>query len=87
MFRKIVTILQPFDLKQIIFIYENGNKIKAIEIETANIAEEICKTAQSFNIKEINLGGAEQYSKGIAKKIKEISITQYSIDNLEIKYL
>ena len=85
--RKIITILQPFDLKQTVIAYEDGNKIQVAEIETVEIANEICKLAKSLEVTEINLGGAQQYSKGVGKKIQEIAMTQYSINNLEIKYL
>lgn len=85
--KKIVTILQPFDLKQTIYVYEDGNKIQVAEIETAEVADGICKLAQSLEIKEINLGGAKQYAKGLGKKIQEAATIQYSITDLEIKYL
>lgn len=85
--KKIVTILQPFDLKQTIFAYEDGNKIDAAQVETDNIANEICKMAKALDINEINLGGAKQYAKGIGRKIKEAAATEYAIDNLEIIYL
>lgn len=85
--KKLVAILQPFDLKQIVYAYENGNKIQVAEIETADVAEGICKLAQSLDAKEITLGGAKKYSQGIGKKIQEAAATQYSITDLEIKYL
>lgn len=85
--KKIVAILQPFDLKQTVYTYEDGNKIQVTEIETATVAEEICKIAQALQVKEINLGGAKQYSKGIGKKITETAATQYSVNDLEIKYI
>lgn len=85
--KKIVAILQPFDLKQTVYVYEDGNKIQVAEIETAEVADGICKLAQASEVKEINLGGAKQYSKGIGKKITEAAATQYSIVDLEIKYL
>ena len=39
--KKIVAMLQPFDLKQTVYVYENGNKIKVVEIETAEVANTI----------------------------------------------
>lgn len=84
--KKIVAMLQPFDLKQTVYVYENGNKIKVVEIETAEVANTICTLAQEEKVEEINLGGAKQYSKGIGKKIQEAATTQYST-SFEIKYL
>ena len=85
--KKLVTILQPFDLKQTVYVYEDGNKIQVAEIDTAEVADEVCKLAQSLEITEINIGGAKKYSLGIGKKIQEAAAAQYSITNLEIKYL
>ena len=85
--KKIVTILQPFDLKQTIYVYEDGNKIQVAEVETTDVANEICKIAQATEVKEINLGGAKQYSKGVGKKIRETAAAHYSNIELEIIYL
>ena len=85
--KKLVTILQPFDLQQTVYVYEDGNKIQVAEFETAEVADEICKLAQSLEIKEINIGGAKKYSLGIGKKIQEAAAAKYSITDLEIKYL
>lgn len=85
--KKLVTILQPFDLKQTVYVYEDGNKIQVAEFETAEVADGICKLAQSLDTKEINLGGAKKYALGIGKKIEEAAAAQYSITDLEIKYL
>ena len=50
--KKIVAMLQPFDLKQIVYVYENGNKIKVVEIETAEVANTICTLAQEEKVEE-----------------------------------
>ena len=85
--KKIITLLQPFDLKQIVIAYENGNKIDAAEIETADIANGICKMAKSLDINEINLGGAKQYARGIGKQIQEKAATEYEINDIKIIYI
>ena len=85
--KKLVTIIQPFDLKQKVFAYEDGNKIKAVEIETSVFPEEICKLTKSLDINEINLGGAKQYSRKIGNEILKIAKAEYALEDLEIKYL
>ena len=81
--KKIVAMLQPFDLKQTVYVYENGNKIKVVEIETAEVANTICTLAQEEKVEEINLGGAKQYSKGIGKKIQELRIVKTGLSQDE----
>ena len=83
--KKIITLLQPFDLKQTVIAYENGNKINAAEIETVNIADGICN--KSLDITEINLGGAKKYARGIGKQIQEKAATEYAIDDIKIIYI
>lgn len=85
--KKIITLLQPFDLKQTVIAYENGNKINAAEIETVNIADGICNMAKSLYITEINLGGAKKYARGIGKQIQEKAATEYAIDDIKIIYI
>lgn len=85
--RKIITILQPFDLNQQIFVYENGQKIDAQKIETLSIPQGVCGLARQYEIKDIELGGPKQYARGIGKKITEYAISEYGINDLEIKIL
>ncbi len=82
--KKIVSMLQPFDANQNVIVYEDGNKLEVTQIPTSEIAEGICKLAISYQLKEINLGGAKQYAKGISKKIKEYAITEYAIEDIEV---
>lgn len=85
--RKIVAVLRPFDLKQNIFVYEDGNKINSSNVDTVQVAYEICKLAKEYNIDEINLGGTQKYTQGIGKQILDTSKEHYAMSNLNIKYL
>ena len=40
MAKKIIGLLQPFDLKQNIYVYEDGNKIEIIETKVDNFTSE-----------------------------------------------
>ena len=85
--KKIISILQPFDAEQTVIAYEDGNKIDAKKISTANFAEEVCAFAVANDIHEINLGGAKQYGKGIARKIMETNLTNYNLDPLDVNLI
>lgn len=85
--KKIISILQPFDAKQTVIAYEDGNKIDARQISTANFVDEICIFAKELDIHDINLGGAKQYGKGLAKKIVEENLTKYNLDPLDVNLI
>lgn len=85
--RKIISILQPFDAEQTVIAYEDGNKIDAKKISTPNFAEEICAFALANDIHEINLGGAKQYGKGLAKQIMEKNLTHFNLDPLDVNLI
>lgn len=85
--KKIISILQPFDAEQTVIAYEDGNKIDAKKISTPNFAEEICAFALANDIHEINLGGAKQYGKGLAKQIMEKNLTQFNLDPLDVNLI
>lgn len=85
--KKIISILQPFDAEQTVLVYEDGNKIDARRISTPNFSEEICAFALANDIHEINLGGAKQYGKGLAKQIVEKNMAQFKLDPLDVKFI
>lgn len=85
--KKIITLVQPFDAKQTVIAYEDGNKIDATQVNTPTFVEEVCAFAQKHDIHEINLGGAKQYAKGLVKKIMEENLTNFKLDPLDVKLI
>ena len=87
MAKKIIGLLQPFDLKQNIYVYEDGNKIEIIETKVDNFTTEILQLINKYKIKDIELAGPKKYAKGIGTKVQEEYIKNYSNNNLNIKYI
>lgn len=87
MAKKIIGLLQPFDLKQNIYVYENGNKIEIIETKVDNFTSEMLQLINKYKIEDIELAGPKKYTKGIGTKIQEEYIKNYSNNNLNIKYI
>jgi hypothetical protein len=81
---KIIGIIKPFELKQQFYVYDNGNKIDAIEIGMDEIVDNIFTLKDKYNIKQLELVGAKTYSAGISKQIKEAELTKYNNNTLEI---
>lgn len=87
MAKKIIGLLQPFDLKQNIYVYEDGNKIEIIETKVDNFTSEMLQLINKYKIEDIELAGPKKYTKGIGTKIQEEYIKNYSNNNLNIKYI
>lgn len=87
MAKKIIGLLQPFDLKQNIYIYEDGNKIEIIETKVDNFTSEMLQLINKYKIEDIELAGPKKYTKGIGAKVQEEYIKNYSNNNLNIKYV
>ena len=85
MAKKIIGLLQPFDLKQNIYVYEDGNKIEIIETKVDNFTSEMLQLINKYKIEDIELAGPKKYTKGIGAKVQEEYIKNYSNNNLNIK--
>lgn len=87
MAKKIIGLLQPFDLKQNIYVYEDGNKIEIIETKVDNFTSEMLQLINKYKIEDIELAGPKKYTKRIGTKVQEEYIKNYSNNNLNIKYI
>jgi hypothetical protein len=82
---KIVGIIRPFEVKQHFYVYENGNKIDAVDAATVDeIVNTVFTLKDKYNINQLELVGAKTYSTGISKQIKEAELTKYNNNTLEI---
>lgn len=57
----IVVSLQPFTLKQNIFVYINGACIKQTSVEVDRIVDVVNGLSKQYNIKQIDLCGNQDY--------------------------
>ena len=83
---KMISIMQPFVKKQLVYIYEDNIKTDAIQINLSNFAEEMVALTREKEVTEIELIGPKQYTKGIGNKILEIELTQYKENKINIIY-
>lgn len=84
--RKIICIIQPFVLKQTIYVYENDNKLQVFEEEIENLPNIIFNLSEKYHIKEIRFYGSKNYSKNIENEIKKIQLLNYNKNNLIFIY-
>lgn len=85
--KKIVSVLKPFTFQQNIFIYEDGVRINNLISNWDTLQEDILYIALKNNINEINLLGNNTYSEKIKEKIKELELTKYNENKLNINLI
>lgn len=85
--KKIVSVLKPFTFQQNIFIYEDGVRINNLISNWDTLQEDILYIALKNNINEINLLGSNTYSEKIKEKIKELELTKYNENKLNINLI
>ncbi len=64
--KKIVCMLKPFSIQQQIYVYEDGNKIEAVECTIEDFTETIFTLNNNYEgLDEVDLVGPKQYAKGL----------------------
>ena len=84
--KKIIVKVQPFTLNQTAYVYENGNKIDAVETNFDNFNDVILALAKEYNLTEVELAGAT-FAKWIGERLLKAEYEKYEKNTLEIKYL
>ena len=69
--KRIIANINMFDLKQPIFVYQDGNKIEATEVRIEEVAAAIKNFLDQYNNSEIILQGAKIYINKIKRELKE----------------
>lgn len=80
--KKIVSVIRPFTLNQNVFVYEDGNKIDIVNTDFENLSDVLLDTAIKYEITDIQLIGAKNFSMGIKDKIEKAEMTKYSTHNI-----
>lgn len=85
--KKIIGIIHPFDIKQTLYVYQDGNKIDAKQISINEIPETIIALSRIYEAYQVDLSGAKHYAKGIVKQIQQLEFTKYQENKLDIKII
>lgn len=83
--KKIIGLIQPFDIYQQFYVYQDGNKIDMIQTKIQDIPDTVFELSQTHGINQIDLSGAEHFTKKIIQQIQAQEITKYSENKLIIK--
>lgn len=85
MAKHIITMVQPFMIDQQVIVYENGNKIDAIQCTVDDLPTTIADKANQYEITDIQIGGPRKYNKILGNKIAEEYLSKYSTKGKEIE--
>lgn len=83
---KITILIKPFIKNQLVYVYEDGNKKDALEVEFDKIPTTIVELTAKYSAYDVELVGPKQYSKGIGKQILEEGLVKYKENKIQIKY-
>lgn len=81
---KIVSLLKPFLFKQQIVVYDNGNKIEALNISLEDFNKSILELSNKYNIIDVELIGSKKYAEGIKNNLQKEEILKYKENKLNI---
>lgn len=84
---KIIGILNPFDLIQTCYVYQNGQEIEIMQGKMLEIPEIILTLARKYNVNQIDLSGSKNYLEGIIKKVKEKELSKYNMNTLNFNFV
>ena len=80
-------MIRPFDLDQILMVYEDGNKIDMINSKLENLNDNIFTLMEKYNVYQLDLTGPKKYVKGLKNQIDKDFVTKYSEKKIEINII
>lgn len=83
--KKIIGIIHPFDIYQTFYVYQDGNKLEVVQTKVKDIPDTIFELSQTYDVYQVDLSGAQNFTKGLIKQIQEKEITKYNENKLIIK--
>ena len=85
--KKIITVLRPFDLEQVLMVYEDGNKIDVVKTTIEDLYPSIFALMEKHDTYQLDLVGPKSYTKGLKNQIETAAITKYESNKIEINII
>ena len=82
--KKIIGILQPFDVIQKVFVYDQGHQINSKGCSLEQLPKVLFAFANNYEIDTINLSGPSFFVDKVKQDIKNAAITEYGYENINI---
>ena len=76
--KKMIAVLRPFDRKQNVYVFEDGNLITNQQATLDAFNSLIFQFQQDYEVNQLDLTGPKQFSRGIKRKLEEAEIAKYN---------
>ena len=83
--KKIIGIVHPFDAQQILYVYEDGNKLTFTKVLLKDMPDLILKLSEQYEVEQVNLSGAKSFNQKLVQEIQKQEILKYNKNKLQIK--
>lgn len=80
--KKIIGVLNPFDLYQTFYVYDDNQCISTFQTTIEALPEQLLIESKKYNINNIDISGSKTYVQGIINRITKAEIEKYSTHNL-----
>ena len=81
--KKVLTIIHPFDRKQQVFVYDNGNKIDVSTPTLDELNNNLFELSEKYQITRLDFHGPKQYTQRLVEKFEEAELAKYNQKKLK----
>ena len=85
--KKIVAIIKPFEIKQKVFVYEDGQEIASTEAALDELNETILSYANTYEVNSVDFAGPKKYNSGLAQELEQYELVKYNVNNIDINII
>lgn len=83
--KKIIGIIHPFDIYQTLYVYEDGKELENIQTRMKDLPKTVLDLSNTYKTYDVDLSGAQYFTKNIIKKIQEEEMLKYNEYKLTIR--
>lgn len=83
--KKIIGVIKPFEYKQTLLVYEDGNKIDICETSMNDLNNSLFSLMEKHNVQKIDFTGPKKFLNGLSEQIQEKGKTKFT--NIEINII
>jgi hypothetical protein len=82
--KSVISVIQPFDFKQKIYMFEDGDIILDVSVPMSDLPDRIIQICYQDEITDVNLRGQIDYITKLKEDIRARELALYEKKNLEI---
>jgi len=82
--KSVISVIQPFDFKQKIYMFEDGDIILDVSVPMSDLPDRIVQICYQDEVIDVNLRGQIDYIAKLKEDIRAKELALYEKKNLEI---